>query len=124
MSVYNGQKVLVVEDNYISFKLIDAYFARSNLVLINAEDGLQALEIFKSDPDIQLILMDIQLPGLNGLEVTKAIRKFNSEIPIIAATANAFDDDKHACLQAGCNKFITKPINFNELFELMDLFLK
>lgn len=114
----------MVEDNYISFKLIDAYFARSNLVLINAEDGLQALDIFKSDPDIQLIIMDIQLPGLNGLEVTKAIRKFNTHIPIIAATANAFDDDKVACLEAGCNKFITKPINFNELFDLMDLFLK
>jgi len=110
----------VVEDNFMSYKLLEAHFNRSNLEIVYASDGLQAIELFKSHPDISLILMDIQLPGMSGLEVTKDIRKINTEVPIIAATANVFEDDKAACLEAGCTDFVTKPINFPILFELMD----
>ncbi len=120
MRVFNGQKILVVEDNFMSYKLLEAHFNRSNLEIVYASDGLQAIELFKSHPDISLILMDIQLPGMSGLEVTKDIRKINTEVPIIAATANVFEDDKAACLEAGCTDFVTKPINFPILFELLD----
>lgn len=120
MRVFNGQKILVVEDNFMSFKLLEAHFSRSNLEIVHASDGLQAMELFKSHPDISLILMDIQLPGTSGLEVTKDIRKFNTEVPIIAATANVFEDDKAACMDAGCTDFVTKPINFPVLFEILD----
>lgn len=120
MKVFNGQKILVVEDNFMSFKLLEAHFMRSNLEIVHASDGLKAIELFKGHPDVQLILMDIQLPGMSGIEVTKAIREVDSEVPIIAATANVFDEDKTACLEAGCNEFVTKPINFQILFELLD----
>ncbi len=120
MKVFEGQKILVVEDNFMSFKLIEAYFRRSNLVLIHAKDGLEALSVFKGDPYIELILMDVQLPGMNGLDVTKAIREFNKDIIVIAATANVFEDDKIACIEAGCNHYITKPINFPKLFDLLE----
>jgi len=120
MKVFSGQKILVVEDNFMSYKLLEAHFNRSNLEIVYASDGLQAIELFKSHPDISLILMDIQLPGMSGLEVTKDIRKINTEVPIIAATANVFEDDKAACLEAGCTDFVTKPINFPILFELLD----
>lgn len=120
MKVFKGQKILVVEDNFMSFKLIEAYFRRSNLELIHAKDGLQALSIFRGDPEIALILMDIQLPGMSGLEVTRAIREFDTDIIVIAATANVFDDDRIACFEAGCDHFITKPINFPELFDLLE----
>jgi len=120
MIVFSGQKILVVEDNFMSFKLLEAHFMRSNLEIVHASDGLMALELFKSNPDIAMILMDIQLPGMNGIEVTRAIREINMEVPIIAATANVFDDDKKACMDAGCTDFVTKPINFPLLFELLD----
>lgn len=120
MRVFSGQKILVVEDNFMSYKLLEAHFSRSNLEIVHATDGLQAMELFKSHPDISLILMDIQLPGMSGLEVTKDIRKINTEVPIIAATANVFEDDKAACLDAGCTDFVTKPINFPVLLELLD----
>jgi len=120
MRIFSGQKILVVEDNFMSYKLLEAHFNRSNLEIVYASDGLQAIELFKSHPDISLILMDIQLPGMSGLEVTKDIRKINTEVPIIAATANVFEDDKAACLEAGCTDFVTKPINFPILFELLD----
>jgi CheY-like chemotaxis protein len=123
MKVFEGQKILVVEDNFMSFKLIEAYFRNSNVNLLHAKDGLQALVIYESDPEIKLILMDIQLPGMSGLDVTRSIRKSDTDIPIIAATANVFDDDKIACMDAGCNEYITKPINFTKLFDLLEKYL-
>lgn len=123
MKVYHKEKILIVEDNYMSFKLLEAHFRRSNLEIIHAVNGLKALEFFEKDPEIKLILMDIQLPGISGLEVTKKIRETNAELPIIAATANVFDEEKTACFEAGCNHYLTKPINFIALFELLDKYL-
>jgi len=119
----NGKKILVVEDNFMSFKLIEAYFRKSDAELLHAKDGQQAISMFREDQGIDLILMDIQLPGISGLDATKTIREFNTDIPIIAATANVFDDDRIACFNAGCSEYITKPINFAELFELLEKFL-
>jgi CheY-like chemotaxis protein len=123
MKKFKGGKILVVEDNIMSYKLFTAYFKNSNLELLHAEDGQEAVNAFKEHPDVDLILMDIQLPVLNGLEVTKQIRKLNSIVPIIATTANVFEDEKEACRTAGCNHFISKPINFIELFDVLDKYL-
>ena len=97
MSQFKGEKILVVEDNQISYKLIEAHLKRRNLHLIHAVDGEVAIEKFESNPDIKLVLMDIQLPSISGLEATVEIRKSNQEIPIIATTANVFDEDRLAC---------------------------
>lgn len=123
MSVYNRQKILIVEDNFMSYKLLEVHFTRANLDLLHASDGLSAMDIFKSNPDIELVLMDIQLPGMSGLDVTKSIRKINSEIPVIATTGNVFEDDKTACLEAGCTHYFAKPINFPEIFKVFDKYL-
>jgi len=123
MKTFSGQKVMVVEDNFMSYKLIEAHFRRSNLTLVHAGEGPLAIDLYRNDPEIEVILMDIQLPGMNGLDVTRAIREFDKDVPIIAATANAFDDDKTACLIAGCTDYITKPINFSVLYELLDKYL-
>lgn len=120
---FDGQKIMVVEDNLMSYKLIEAHLQRKNLQLLHAVDGYQALELFRSDDDIRIILMDIQLPRLSGLEVTRLIRETDQDVPIIATTANAFDEDRIACKEAGCTNFITKPINFNELFDLLKEYL-
>ena len=124
MSEFKGEKILVVEDNNISYKLIEAHLGRKNLQLIHAIDGPEAIEKFQSTPDIELVLMDIQLPSISGLEVTKEIRKTNQVIPIVATTANVFDEDRLACEEAGCNHFISKPINFSELLGLMKQYLQ
>ncbi len=107
----------------MSYKLFIAYFRNTNLELIHAEDGEEAVNKFKESSDVDLILMDIQLPVLNGLEVTKQIRALNPDVPIIATTANVFDDDREACREAGCNHFISKPINFLELFDVLEKYL-
>ena len=100
MGVYNRQIILIVEDNFMSYKLMEVHFSRANLEILHASDGLSAMDIFKSNPDIALVLMDIQLPGMSGLDVTKSIRRINADIPIIATTGNVFDDDKTACMEA------------------------
>jgi CheY-like chemotaxis protein len=120
MNVYRGQKIMVVEDNFMSYKLMEAHFNRANLTMVHATDGLMAIALFKENPDIQMVLMDIQLPGMNGLEITRLIREINTDIPVIATTGNVFEDDRIACLNAGCNYYITKPIDFTELYRILD----
>ena len=120
MGVYNQQKILIVEDNFMSYKLMEVHFTRANLYLLHASDGLSAINIFMSNPDIALVLMDIQLPGMSGLDVTKRIREINSDVPVIATTGNVFDDDKTACMEAGCTHYFTKPINFSDIFKVFD----
>lgn len=120
MNIYNGQKILVVEDNFMSFKLIEVHFKRSNLGVVHATDGLMALEKFREEDDIRAVLMDIQLPGINGLEVTREIRKMDSDVPVIATTGNVFEDDRLACMDAGCNYFLEKPLDFNVLNDIFE----
>lgn len=121
---FKGQKILVVEDNFISYKLIEAHLQRKNLFLLHAKDGFEAIEFFKKEKDIRLILMDIQLPKIDGLEVTRIIRETDQEVPVIATTANVFDEDRAACIDAGCTAFIAKPINFDELLDLLKEYLR
>lgn len=82
-------------------------------------NGFDALTVVKNNPSFDLILIDIRMPNMNGLEATKKIREFNSEIIIIAQTAYAFEEDKATAIEAGCNDFISKPIRKERLFEII-----
>ena len=92
--------------------------------------GREAISKYKSDPDISLILMDIQMPVLDGLEATRHIRDIESSqdkifpIPIIALTAHALRSDMDMCIKAGCNDYITKPINQETLKNIIEKYLK
>ena len=121
---FTGFLVLVVEDNTISFKLIEAMLSRVNLALLHASDGQMAINLCRERADIDIVLMDIQLPILNGIEATRIIREFQAELPILATTANAFADDQAACMAAGCTGYVTKPIDFSKLFTLIESILK
>lgn len=121
--IFKGKKILVVEDNYISYKLIEANFRKYDVQLLYARDAEESLRLFKENPDISFILMDVQLPGMSGLDATRKIRESNQEVPIIAVTANVFEDDKLACFDAGCTSFIGKPIHFPSLLDIMKNYL-
>ena len=120
---FKGRVVLVVEDNEISYKLIAALLSQVNVTLVRAKNGKEAIEKCQDDPRISLVLMDLQLPEIGGLEATRKIVQMCPGLPVIATTANAFDEDEKACLEAGCTGYLSKPIQFRKLFELMQSFL-
>ena len=103
-------KILIAEDDSTSYSLAQLILEQENIEEVHAENGKEAVEIFTKNPDITLILMDIKMPVMNGLDATREIRKLNPAIPIIALTAYAMPGDKEKAIKAGCNDYITKPL--------------
>ncbi len=119
-----GKTILVVEDNIISFKLMQAILKSSGLNMFHAENGQSAVDLCKEHPEIDLVIMDIMLPVMDGLTATKLILENRPGLPVIAATANAFSEDREECIQAGCVDYINKPIAFDRLFEMLSKYIK
>jgi len=120
---WDGKRFLVAEDDKFSFKFLEGFLKQTKAEVIRASDGREAVEICRNDPNIDLVLMDIQMPEMNGLTATEEIKKFNARLPIIAQTANAINEERVRCLEAGCDDFITKPVNINELYEKINKWL-
>ena len=87
---------------------------------MHAETGAEAVDICQKNPDIDLVMMDIKMPGMDGFEATRRIRRFNKEVIIIAQTAYVMRGDRDKTLEAGCNDYLGKPINKNELISLLN----
>ncbi len=127
---FKGKRILLVEDNELNQEIAVEILQEEGFLMDVADDGVVAVEKIKtSEPGCyDLILMDIQMPILNGYEATKQIRALNkpglSDIPIIAMTANAFDEDKKSAFAAGMNGHIAKPIDIPKLIELLTDVLK
>ena len=112
-------KILIAEDDESSEKLLTEILKKYCKEEIRVSNGLDAVETCRNNPDIDLILMDIQLPEMNGYEATREIRKFNKSVFIIAQTAYALPGDRELTLKAGCNDYISKPIDKRLLKEMM-----
>ncbi len=120
---WSSKKLLIVEDDLFSTEYLVEALAVSKADIKIAKDGTSAIQLVEENPDLDLILMDIQLPGISGEEVTKKIRTFNKDIPIIAQTAHAMTNDKETYLAAGCNDYLSKPILMNDLFDVLRKYL-
>jgi signal transduction histidine kinase/ActR/RegA family two-component response regulator len=114
------RKILVVEDDEISGQFIDAIVSKICKRGLQVARGIDAVEMCQNNKDIDLILLDIGLPDIDGYEVTKQIRHFNKEVVIIAQTAYGLAGDRSKALASGCNDYISKPVNKNELLSLVD----
>lgn len=112
-------KILVVEDDLISEMLFDAILKSFSEKIFKARTGVDALEVLLSNPDIDLILMDISLPGMDGYEVTRQIRKLNTDVVIVAQTAFGLSGDREKALEAGCTDYLAKPVNIKALNNLI-----
>ncbi len=120
-----SKRILIVEDEFRNRKLLRDILKRFDYDVVEASDGLEAVEMVKAwRPD--LILMDIQMPVMDGFEATRIIKKDpeTSHIPIIAITAYAMEGDRERILQAGCDGYISKPIEIKDFLAKIESFLK
>jgi PAS domain S-box-containing protein len=108
-------KILIVEDDEISHSLLSRMLQNIMGTVLHAITGVEAIEACRNNPDLDLILMDIRMPKMDGLEATRHIRQFNKDVIIIAQTAYAFTGDSEKAIEAGCNDCISKPIDRNLL---------
>lgn len=113
--------ILIAEDEESNFLLLKTILKR-HCNILHAKTGKELLEIYK-EQHADLILMDIKMPEMNGIDALKEIRKFDTEIPVIMQSAYAFENDMESARQAGSNGFITKPINIKELKATLSSFL-
>ncbi|MFY9150401.1 MAG: response regulator, partial [Prolixibacteraceae bacterium] len=120
----SGLKILIAEDDETSEKLITITINKLSKEVIKARTGKAAVEICRKNPEIDLILMDIQMPDMNGYEATRQIRQFNNDVVIIAQTAFGLSGDREKAIEAGCNDYIAKPINKAKLLSLVQKYFK
>jgi CheY-like chemotaxis protein len=115
------KKILIAEDNDSNFVLM-SYILKKHYQFERAKNGQEAVEMVdKGQYDI--VLMDIKMPIMNGLEATKAIKEKHPDLPILALTANAFDSDRQLAMDAGCNDFLSKPVSSEECLETIKRYI-
>jgi PAS domain S-box-containing protein len=112
-------KILIVEDDEVSYSGLTKTLQKISKEVLHAITGVQAVEACRNNPDLDLVLMDIRMPNMDGNEATRQIRQFNKDVIIIAQTAFAFAGDKEKAIEAGCNDYISKPIKSTLLYELI-----
>ena len=104
-----GKTILIAEDDNSNFILLEALLSGLELTFLWAKNGIEAIELCETNPQIDLVLMDMSMPGLDGFEATKRIREFRPYLPVIAQTAYSTPYDKGKAIACGCIDFITKP---------------
>jgi PAS domain S-box-containing protein len=118
----SGYRVLIAEDNDLSYHLLYQYLKNSGAKLFRAKSGKEAIAM--SRKNIGLVLMDMQMPGMDGYDATRAIKLTNSKIKIIAQTASVMESDKERCFRAGCDAYLQKPIIRDQLLDTITECLK
>ncbi|MUP37490.1 ATP-binding protein [Labilibaculum euxinus] len=121
---WDDKLILVVEDDETNFKYIEAALKPTKVKILHTISGNKAIELSLKNPTINLVLMDLRLPDINGLEATQSIKKMRDNLPIIAQTANAFREDRSKSIEAGCDDFIAKPFDEKKLLATINKHLK
>lgn len=116
--------ILLAEDDDPSFLLIKAIMKKTGLEILRAKNGREAIEIVKANDKISLILMDINMPGMDGYEAKSAIKQIKPDMPIIAQTAYSISGDRESILNTGFDDYISKPIRREELYNLVEKYSK
>ncbi len=121
---WRNKWILIVEDEISNFKYLQEALKKTDVNILYAETGEQAIDICTNNSIIDLVLMDIRMPGMNGIEATKLIKEMRNDLPIIAQTAYAYSEDKAKCFAAGCTDFLAKPIRNAALLKAISTVFK
>ncbi|MBA7528543.1 Sensor histidine kinase RcsC [subsurface metagenome] len=116
--------ILIAEDEDTNYIYLETALEKTNATILRAKNGKEAVELARVNPMIDIILMDIKMPEMNGFEATRSIKSFRKDIPIIAQTAFAMDEDRRNCSAVGCIDFLAKPIRYRVLVETLAKYLK
>ena len=116
-------KLLLAEDDFANAEYVKLVMRHQNISVIHAKNGSEAVDLFKNTPLVDIILMDIKMPIMDGYEATREIRKLNLNIPVIALTAFALDGDREKALNAGCTDYLTKPVSKDILLSVIGSYL-
>jgi CheY-like chemotaxis protein len=123
LDTLKGKKILIVEDDFSSKLYLNKILEKSGAVIFNAADGKEALDTVQKNADIDLILMDIQLPLLDGYACTKILRESGNKMVIIAQTAYALTGDQESMISMGFNDYLIKPISQKQLIDKISSYL-
>jgi CheY-like chemotaxis protein len=120
-----GRRILVVDDDLRNIFALTSVLEQHDITVLHAENGKRGIEVLQKEPGIDLVLMDIMMPEMDGYETTRAIRQLPGfvSLPIIALTAKAMKGDREKCLQAGASDYVTKPVDLAYLFSVMRVWL-
>ncbi len=117
---FKGKKILIVEDDPVSTEFLKEVLTSLNMEMTNTASGEEAVRICHDDHTIDLVLMDIQLAGIDGYEATRNIKSIHPALPVVAQTAYALQGDREKAIKAGCDEYIAKPIRISHLLEIFD----
>lgn len=120
---WKNKIILIAEDEDANFLYLKAALAKTRATVIRAKNGREAIDLVRSHPDIDLVLMDIKMPVMNGIDATKFIRSFNGSLVVIAQTAYAEECDRKVYIDAGCNDLLTKPFTQSRLLKTISRYL-
>jgi PAS domain S-box-containing protein len=119
LSIKKELKILITDDDEFVLTYLSIVLEEYSKEMLIAKTGIEAVEMCRDNPDIDLVLMDIKIPGINGYEATRQIREFNKEVFILAQTAYAQSGDRERSIKAGCDDYISKPINKEKLLRII-----
>ncbi len=120
---FRGFRILVAEDEDINFYYLRESLRNTGIEILRAKNGIEAINLSESDSKINLILMDIKMPEVNGLDATRYISHTRPDLPIVAITAYAMESDKKVCLEAGCVDYLSKPVMREKLIQILTKYL-
>ncbi len=123
MTLDNRPKILIAEDVESNYLYLSAVLSKIQAKIYWAKNGKEAVNIFKEEESLDLILMDLQMPEMNGYEATKIIKNSDPKLPIIAQTAFAMSDDREKALEAGCDDYLAKPIKSKDLLNIVGKYI-
>ena len=123
IQTHGSYKLLLAEDDFANAEYVKLVMRHQNISVIHAKNGSEAVDLFKNTPLVDIILMDIKMPIMDGYEATREIRKLNLKIPVIALTAFALDGDREKALNAGCTDYLTKPVSKDILLSVIGSYL-
>ena len=122
-NLLKGKKILVVEDDFSSKFYLNKVLEKSGADVLTADNGKDAVEIFRANTDVALILMDLQMPVMDGYTAIKLIKEINRDVIILAQTAYGLMGDKEKIMSSGFDDFLIKPITYNQLVEKLSKYL-